>query len=160
MPAELSADLDEIDWDSLGTWYTYLLFRTALGADPAFDLAKTARGDRALFVKDLATGATGVTWTSRWQDDDAAAAAEAALVTLQGLTADATEPRKGETADGEPAWLERRADTVVFLKNVPEGVAPTLADALFASPAAKVSRAPRARKPLGERIRRLTRPLL
>lgn len=137
VPPELADRLEPIDWDSLGEWLSYLLLRPLDGAPSLGDmraLAATWDGDRALFVRDRQTDATGTAWASAWDDPEAAAGIEAALWQLYGGAAlDESEPRLGRAEDGELVWIERREERVVALKNVDEALMPALADAAFPS---------------------------
>ncbi|WP_437577830.1 hypothetical protein [Sorangium sp. So ce887] len=137
VPSELADRLDPLDWDSLGEWLSYLLLRPLDGAPSLGDmraLAATWDGDRALFVRDRQTDATGTAWASAWDDPEAAAGIEAALWQLYGGAAlDEGEPRLGRAEDGELVWIERRDERVVALKNVDEDLMPALAEAAFPS---------------------------
>ncbi|WP_437814151.1 hypothetical protein [Sorangium sp. So ce1078] len=137
VPSELADRLEPIDWDSLGEWLSYLLLRPLDGAPSLGDmraLAATWDGDRALFVRDRQTDATGTVWASAWDDPAAAVGIEAALWQLYGGSAiDEGEPRLGRAADGELVWIERREERVVALKNVDEALMPALAEAAFPS---------------------------
>jgi hypothetical protein len=135
VPRALAGRVATVEWDSLGQWYTYLLFRPLDGKGDVGDvrvLAEGSLGDGALFVRDITTDDKGTLWASAWQDEDLAKRALAALWTLYDAKPDAREPRAGEAADGEPVWLERRGDRVVASKNVAPDVAPALADAALA----------------------------
>ncbi|WP_437999006.1 hypothetical protein WMF26_02440 [Sorangium sp. So ce185] len=137
VPPELADRLEALDWDSLGEWLSYLLLRPLDGAPLLADmraLAATWDGDRALFVRDRKTGATGTAWASEWDDEGAAAGVEAAMWQLYGGAAlDEGEPRLGQAEDGELVWIERREERVVALKNIDEALLPALAEAAFAS---------------------------
>jgi len=103
IPAALAADLERIDTDTLGTWYTYLLFRPVASG---LLLAGAWDGDRVLFARHTATGAVGVLWASAWDNESAAMAAEAALHALHDRA-------------GEPLVIERRGVRVVLARNFP-----------------------------------------
>ncbi|XXX77726.1 hypothetical protein WMF30_02985 [Sorangium sp. So ce134] len=137
VPPALADRLEQVDWDSLGEWLSYLLLRPLDGAPSLGDMRALAAawdGDRALFVRDRGTGAMGTAWASAWDDEGAAAGVEAALWQLYGGSAiDEGEPRLGRAEDGELVWIERREERVVALKNIDEALLPALAEAAFAS---------------------------
>ncbi|WP_437307446.1 hypothetical protein [Sorangium sp. So ce388] len=135
LPAELADELEPLDWDSMGEWLSYLLLRPLDGTPELGDMRALAAawdGDRALFVRDRKTDATGTAWASAWDDEEAAAGVEAALWRLYGGEAiDDGEPRLGRAEDGELVWIERREERVVALKNVEQALMPALAEAAF-----------------------------
>lgn len=148
VPAALADRFELVDWDSLGEWYTYLLL-FPLDLD-ARAIAAAWDGDRALFVRDRASGAVATVWASVWDDDQSAQAIVDALWSLYGRTPIDGEPEHIATGDdGELAWIERRGNAVVAARNLPPDAAQALVDAAFAGP---VSAAPRARPSLAQRI--------
>ncbi len=148
VPAELANELSAVDWDSLGEWYVYLLLlpleRDGAVADGR-SLARGWDGDKALFVRDRASGEHGVVWVSSWDDEDIADEIAAALWQLYG----AQPPQDGFAAtsgDGERIWIETRGPMVVAVKNVSDGATPVLVEAAFggAGPATARARPPMA----------------
>ncbi|WP_437670205.1 hypothetical protein [Sorangium sp. So ce131] len=135
VPSGLADRLEPISADSLGEWLSYLLLYPLDGTPDLGDmraLAATWDGDRALFVRDRQTGATGAAWASAWDDAGAAAGVESALWALHGgKVIDEGEPRLGRAEDGELLWIERREERVVALKNIDEALLPALAEAAF-----------------------------
>lgn len=110
----LATDLEYVNTDILGAWYTYLLFR--LVPDPP-DVQELA-GDRLLSARDTTTGAVGVLWVSAWQSEQSAAMAAEALRALHAAT-------------DELVVVERRQLRVVLARNFPAGLTPRLVDAAF-----------------------------
>lgn len=155
VPAELATSLEPVSWDTLGAWYSYLLFYPVNGApfvDDARELSVHWNGDRVLFVRDTKTGEVGVAWSSIWDDPSAATRAFSALEQLHGFTPSSEVPEQGAAADGEPMRLERRDSRVLFLKNIDPAYSQVLADAAFeVSTAPKISPPP-PRIPLPVRI--------
>ncbi|AUX45179.1 hypothetical protein SOCE26_066600 [Sorangium cellulosum] len=137
VPSGLTDRLEPISADSLGEWLSYLLLYPLGGTLSPGDLRALAAawdGDRALFVRDRQTGATGTAWASAWDDAEAAAGVQSALWALHGgKVIDEGEPRLGQAEDGELLWIERREERVVALKNVDEALMPALAEAAFPS---------------------------
>lgn len=127
--------------DRLGAWLTYLLlFKTALAPLP--ELVRHWSGDQlvSLHRRDTRVGTPNgpgaVVWTSAWEETSYAEQLESELVVLHGLEGTTDDPSRSFRArDGEDVWLERRAKTVVFVKNVPYYDARVLADRAFATPA-------------------------
>lgn len=120
IPAALAADLERLGTDTLGTWYTYLLFRPVASG---LLLAGAWDGDRVLFARHTATGTIGVLWASAWDNESAAMAAEAALHALHDRA-------------GEPLVIEHRGVRVVLARNFPGELVHSLVDAAFAGSAA------------------------
>jgi len=134
VPRFLSDEVETVDWDSLGLWYTYLLLYPLDGTGSLGDVRSLAdrwRGDGVLFVRDVDTDAKGTVWASAWQDADAATQVQAALWQLYHAKAEAGDPRAGTSADGEPVWIELRGDRLVALKNVAPDIARVLAELAF-----------------------------
>jgi hypothetical protein len=119
VPAAFAADLTYMDSDSLGAWYTHLLFRPVIGRVLS---AADLRGDRVLFARVNATGAVGVLWASTWYSDVSAGVAEDALRTLHSAT-------------GEHVVIERRLQRLVLARNFPADITPALVEAAFAGTA-------------------------
>ncbi len=158
VPTALSAAFEDVDWDSLGEWYVFLLLVPLEGctrgctSGATRDVAAMWNGDRALFVADRETGAPGVVWGSAWLDDSSATQVAALLAELYGFTpTDETQPSLGRGSDGEPMWLERRTTRIVVVKNVAEAAAPIFAEAAFA-PVSRPKPAPRSRPSLAELV--------
>lgn len=155
VPAELVEDLQPVDWDVLGEWYVYLLLHPLEVADglEARTLAAAWDGDRALFVRDRASGAPGVLWASAWDDEESAAAMADALGALYGLRRVKGAPDHVALADdGETVWMERRGTKLVVARNIVASLAGPLADAAFRG---TPSSAPRKRPSLAATIERL-----
>jgi hypothetical protein len=152
VPPAFADRLEAIDWDTLGEWYTYLLF-FPLSATPAVPdaraLAAAWDGDRGLFVRDLDSGAMATVWVSAWDDETNAAQALGALAALYGRAAGP--PEDAPAADGEPVWLEQLGNRVVAIKNLDPTLAPDVASAALTP--ATGERARRLRPPLGKRRR-------
>lgn len=140
--------LTSMYWDTLGAWYSYLLFYPLDGAAGVGDVKELAArwdGDRALFVEDTAAGEVGVVWSSVWDDDASAQRVETALQTLHGFAPSSADSHQGTAEDGEDLWIERRGIRVVLIKNVDPSSAPLLADAAFAGGAQPKVLPPRTR---------------
>src|ERR1043165_1012133 len=118
IPAVLGTDLDYVNSDTLGAWYTYLLFRPVPAAPGVLDLA----GDRVLVARVKATGAAGVVWVSACQYEQAAETAAEALRALHAGT-------------DEPVVVERRQNRVVLARNFPASMTAALINAAFAQTA-------------------------
>jgi hypothetical protein len=114
IPVALGAALEYVNSDTLGAWYTYLLFRPVPAAPSLLDLD----GDRVLFARVKATGAVGVLWVSAWQYEQAAETAAEALRALHAAAA-------------EPVVVERRQLRVVLARNFPASMTAALLDAAF-----------------------------
>ena len=131
VPAELAGELETVEWDTLGSWYTYVLLRPVDGEDGVGELrplVESWRGDRVLFVQD--GDAYGVVWASAWEDEDRATQLAAAFQALHGVVLDQLAPGlAGVAEDGEAAWIERRGEKVVVMKNVDVAHAAALAEA-------------------------------
>jgi hypothetical protein len=144
LPESLAGRLEYVDWDTLGAWYVHLLFYPlATEGLPlsAAELAAAWNGDRAEFLRDAQSGAMGVLWTTAWTSEEAAAAAVDALWLLHGGTPAAGGPAPaGMAADGEPLWIEQRADRVVAIKNVAAADAAVLAESALGAGAAPAAR--------------------
>jgi hypothetical protein len=135
LPAAVADRIEHVDWDSLGAWYVYLLFYP-LAADgqitSARALAAGWNGDRADFVRQRESGDMAVVWTTAWTSEATAAAVASALWALHGGTPAADGPAfAGTAADGEPLWIEQRAQRVVSIKNLAPADAAVLADEAF-----------------------------
>ncbi|WP_437590435.1 hypothetical protein [Sorangium sp. So ce1000] len=158
IPSALGERLEQLDWDTLGEWLTYLLLRPLDGTPDLGDaraLAAAWDGDRALFVRDRKTEAVGTAWASAWDDAGAAAALESALWQLYGGSPiDGEEPRLGRASDGELLWIERREERVVALKNIDEALMPSLAEAAFPSGIRPMRLTMRTRPSLAARLSR------
>lgn len=156
VPESLSGALESKYWDTLGAWYSYLLFYPtdqAAGVGDARELPLLWDGDRVLFVQDKSSGAVGVAWASVWDDDTAAARVENALKTLHGFVPGAMEePRMGTGADGEALWIERRGPRALLLKNIDPAHCSSLADAALAEGSAPKIVTPRQSASLPARI--------
>lgn len=144
VPEGLAEPLEQVEWDSLGAWYVYLLFHPLEVAGQVPDaraLAAAWNGDRADFLRDPDSEAMSVVWASAWASEDTAAAVADALWTLHGGAPAADGPEQsGVAADGEALWIEQRGDRVALVKNVAAGDAAILADAALASEAAASAR--------------------
>jgi hypothetical protein len=132
LPAIVSADYDVETVDRMGEWYTYLLLypsvsvlppSTRTTTRPALSLEQLTAawdGDQLLLLRNKKDGASGIVWTSIWDDEDAATELAASLVRLHGAK---RLPDSGAHAfvarDGEPIWLEQRGTQVCFVKNLP-----------------------------------------
>ncbi len=160
-PKALSSRLESVDWDTLGSWYTYLLVRPTDRFDAIeapFELAASWRGDRVLFVRDAESDERGLVWTSRWSDVTMAGSVWEALRDLHGFHLSAPDSSLGTAADGETVWLQQSEDSVVFVKNVDESLAGELASLALTSERSR-SQPRRARPPLLARLgRRDVRP--
>ncbi len=158
VPAALASRFDTVNWDSLGEWYSYLLFypldQQAGGSFDARALAAAWDGDRALFVTDTSTGAPATLWASTWDDEATATEVANLLWTLYGRTPIAGQPDTIATGDnGETVWIEQRGRAVVAARNLPlDADAAALVNAAFAAPTAVM---PRRRPCLPEAIERL-----
>ncbi len=158
VPAALAGRFETVDWDSLGEWYSYLLFYpldTASGG--SFDaraLALAWDGDRALFLTETDSGAPATVWTSVWDDEATATTVADLLWTLYGRTPIAGQPDTIATGDdGETVWIEQRGRALVAARNLPvDADAAALIDAAFAGPTAVM---PRRRPSLPEALERL-----
>jgi hypothetical protein len=144
LPESLAGRLEYVDWDTLGAWYVHLLFYP-LAAEglplSAVELAAAWNGDHADFLRDVESGAMGVVWATAWTSEAAAAAAADALWLLHGGTPAADGPGPaGTAADGEPLWIEQRADRVVAIKNFAAADAAVLAESAFGATAAPAAR--------------------
>lgn len=144
LPAAVAGQLEHLDWDSLGAWYVYLLFYP-LAADgriaSAGELAASWNGDRADFVRQRESEQIAVVWTTAWTSEAAAAAVASALWTLHGGTPAGDGPVfSGTAADGEPLWIEPRAQRVVTIKNLAPADAAVLAEAALAAAATPSAR--------------------
>jgi hypothetical protein len=139
LPPAVADRLEHLDWDALGAWYVYLLFYP-LAADgliaSARDLAAGWNGDRADFVRRREDGEIAVVWTTAWTSGATATAVAGALWTLHGGVPAPDGPAfAGAAADGEPLWIEQRAQRVVSIKNLAPADAAVLAEAAFAAAA-------------------------
>jgi hypothetical protein len=135
LPAGVADRIEHVDWDALGAWYVYLLFYP-LAADgqiaSARALAAGWNGDRADFVRQRESGDTAVVWTTAWTSEATAADVTSALWVLHGGTPATDGPVfAGTAADGEPLWIEQRAQRVVSIKNLAPADAAVLADEAF-----------------------------
>lgn len=147
VPEGLAQVLPGMYWDTLGAWYSYLLFHPLDGVTGAGDVKELAGrwdGDRVLFVRDAGTGEVGVIWASAWDDEASATRVETALRALHGFTPPSGgDPRMGTAEDGEGLWIEHRGALALMIKNVDPAHVPTLADAALAG-----ETAPRVLRPL------------
>ncbi|MEJ7734602.1 MAG: hypothetical protein WKG00_36080 [Polyangiaceae bacterium] len=144
VPADLATDLEAIETDSLGAWLSYVLVRpqaAAMDLDP-LPLAFELRGDRVLFVRELAGAKrNGHIWASTWTTQAAAAALVDGMTALHQATFDdETQPflgteRADDGADNEPVWIEQRGTQVVIMRNIEAGLAASLAAATWGDPA-------------------------
>jgi hypothetical protein len=154
VPPELTR-YETLDWDSLGEWYTYLLFY-GLEA-PDFDpraVSATWDGDRALFVRDLELDRVATVWASIWEDEAAAAAVVAAAMALHGFVPAEGTPQSGVGTDGEAAWIEQRGRRVVVARNLDPIAGQPLIEAAFASSVAASPRRYRSLAAVIDRVRR------
>ncbi len=153
VPSELEGRLEGINWDTLGEWYIYLLFYPMF-ADQALERTAAWEGDRVLFLSDPERGgAVATVWASSWIDATAAGEVATVLDDLYGRTPSEDPPQAGTALDGETLWIEQRDRAVVAIKNLDPALAPAVAEAAFAPPAAR--RAMRSRPPIARRLREL-----
>jgi hypothetical protein len=137
VPAELAGQLERVDWDRLGDWYVYLLLYPIRDQFPADALAAAWRADRALFLRDPASGATSVLWTSDWATEADADSVAAALWTLVGQNPiKGDPPNRALSDDGELVHIERRGTRLVMARNLAAETLDVLVDASFAGAAA------------------------
>jgi hypothetical protein len=149
VPGPLTVRLEAIDWDTLGEWYTYLLFYPLEGSAEVPDaraLAAGWDGDRVLFVRDVDGGEIATVWASAWDDEATATQVRIALAALYGR--DPEPPEQAQAADGEPTWLQQLGNRVVVTKNLDPGLAPTMAGHALGSSTSSTVR--RLRPPLGK----------
>ena len=152
VPAELADRLELIDWDTLGEWYSYLLFYPLelAGTVDARELARGWDGDRVLFVRDLETGAVATLWATAWDDITQAGRARLGLEDLHGAENVDESGERRIAADGEEVWSEQRGERYVIIKNLDPELAPALAEAAFGGPSARRAR----KRPPIARLRR------
>ena len=155
VPEQLSSRLELIDWDSLGEWYVYLLLfpleriGRGAGSSPGVGgarlelveeldgraLAAAWDGDRALFVRDVASDEVATIWASAWDDADSAAAIAAAMWDIYGYTELKGLPVPiGQADDGELVWIEQRGNRLVVAKNLALDVVEEMVEEGFAQP--------------------------
>jgi hypothetical protein len=161
VPAEL-VRYETVEWDSLGEWYSYLLFYPVeLPAGATYGdtraLAAAWDGDRALFVRDVELDRMGVVWASMWDDDEAAAQVAAMSRTLHGFVADDGTPTQGRGSDGQSAWIEQRGRRVVVARNLDPVAGAELVEAAFGP--VTTARA-RQRPSIAATLDRIRRPLV
>ncbi len=135
VPEQLEDRLEPLDWDSLGEWYVYLLL-FPLELAEAIDgraVAASWDGDRALFVRDLASGEVATIWASAWDDAASAEAVAAAMWDIYGYTELKGLPVPiGGADDGELVWIEQRDNRLVVAKNLALDVVEEMVEAGFA----------------------------
>lgn len=132
VPVALAASLSQVGWDSMGTWYTYLLLLPV--RQDALALAAGWRADRALFVRDKGSGQVGALWALRWS---APAVADAVAQALLGVHKVAGwNGGEGRTDRGEPFCMRVDGTVVAFLRNVAPALCSALLDAALPPAAA------------------------
>ena len=133
VPESLADKLTALDWDTLGAWYTFMLFYPTFPTENRLAkvslVEETWRGDRVLFVKDAATGEVGVVWASAWVDETFAQNAVARMQQVHGFSPIDGSDYEGWAGDGERLWIEQRGPRAVFLKNVAPEHTQALVDA-------------------------------
>jgi hypothetical protein len=143
VPADLTTDLEVIETDSLGAWLSYVLVRSQTDAIElgALPLAFELRGDRVLFVRELAGDKRyGHVWASTWTTEAAATSLADGMTALyQATFDDETQPFLGtegadDGVDNEAVWIEQRGTQVVVMRNIEPALAASLAAATWGDP--------------------------
>lgn len=144
VPAGAAADVQAIETDSIGAWLTYVLLRPVTDSIPigAQPLAFELRGDRVLFVRELAGDQRyGFVWTTSWATEDAAESMADGITALyQATFEDEEQPFLGvegadDAADSEPVWIEQRGTQVLVMRNLDAELAASFAATVWNAPA-------------------------